>query len=91
MRDEHYSPFTGSPPSEQTAARGGHRVRDGAPPRRPDGLDARVAARRPARLGRGAHAERELYRSQWFATEALARSVLATHQDALAAAGSGGL
>jgi hypothetical protein len=29
----------------------------------------------------------ELYRSQWFATEALARAELAMHQDALAAAG----
>ena len=28
----------------------------------------------------------ELYRSQWFAAEALARADLATHQDALAAA-----
>jgi hypothetical protein len=29
----------------------------------------------------------ELYRSQWFAAEARARADLATHQDALAAAG----
>ena len=29
----------------------------------------------------------ELYRSQWFAAEALARADLAKHQDALAAAG----
>ena len=29
----------------------------------------------------------ELYRSQWFAAEALARADLATQQDALAAAG----
>jgi hypothetical protein len=29
----------------------------------------------------------ELYRSQWFASEALARADLATHQDAHAAAG----
>jgi len=29
----------------------------------------------------------ELYRSQWFASEALARAELATHQDTLAAAG----
>jgi hypothetical protein len=29
----------------------------------------------------------DLYRSQWFAVEALARADLATHQDALAAAG----
>jgi hypothetical protein len=29
----------------------------------------------------------ELYRSQWFAAEALAPADLATHQDALAAAG----
>ena len=29
----------------------------------------------------------ELYRSQWFAAEAQARADLATHQDALAAAG----
>jgi len=29
----------------------------------------------------------ELYSSQWFAAEALARADLATHQDALAAAG----
>jgi hypothetical protein len=29
----------------------------------------------------------ELYRAQWFASEALARADLATHQDPLAAAG----
>ena len=29
----------------------------------------------------------ELYRAQWFASEALARANLATHHDALAAAG----
>jgi hypothetical protein len=29
----------------------------------------------------------ELYRSQWFAAEAVPRGDLATHQDALAAAG----
>jgi hypothetical protein len=29
----------------------------------------------------------ELYQSQWYATEAQARADLATHQDALAAAG----
>jgi hypothetical protein len=61
--------------------------RDGAPPRQPDGFDARVAARRPTRHGWDAvyTLSGELYRSQWLASEALARDDLATHQDALAA------
>jgi hypothetical protein len=60
------------------------RVADGALARRPDGLDARIAADRPA----ARHPlNNELYRSQWFAAEALARADLATHRDALAAVG----
>jgi hypothetical protein len=41
----------------------------------------------PARLGPVYLLNDELYRSQWFAAEAVPRGDLATHQDALAAAG----
>jgi hypothetical protein len=39
------------------------------------------------RASRPAIPNGEFYRSQWFAAEALASADLATHQDALAAAG----
>jgi hypothetical protein len=39
-----------------------------------------ITARRPARPGGGPHAEWELYKTQWYATETAARADLATHR-----------
>jgi hypothetical protein len=59
VRDEHYTPFKGSPPSDPRRLEAAITVFVMARRRRrPDGFDARVAARRPARLGRGVHAQR---------------------------------
>ena len=69
------------------AARGRHRVRDDAGARRPDRLDARIGAAGPHGWEEVYTLNGELYRSKWFASEALARADLATKQDALAAAG----
>ena len=78
MRDEHYSRFQGSGPSVFMMARlRGDRTdsMQGALRRGPSGYEAVYML------------NGELYRSQWFAVEALARADLATHQDVLAAAG----
>jgi hypothetical protein len=87
MRDEHYSPFKG-PQVPQ--------------PSRPEAVTVFVLARlrgdgtdsmrgslhvRPHGWDAVYMLNGELYRSQWCATEALARADLATHQDALEAAG----
>ena len=87
MRDEHYTPFQRSPQSDM--------------PRR-EAVTVFVVARLRGELTHsmrgllraGPHGVEavytpngELYRSQWFAAEALARADFATHQDALAAAG----
>ena len=87
MRDEHYTPFTGLPQPE---------------PRRLEAVTVFMLARlrgdrtdsMRGSLRAGPHGfeavytlNGELYRSQWFAAEARARADLATHQDALAAAG----
>jgi hypothetical protein len=84
VRDEHYSPFKGPPPD----------------PQRPETVTVFVMARlrgdetdsmrgsvRPGPHGVEAvyTLNGELYRSQWFASEARARADLATQQDALAA------
>ena len=85
MRDEHYDPFTRPPPAErplETVVFMMARLRR-------DETDSMRGS-----LRTGAHGceavytlNGELYRSQWFASEALARADLATNQDALAAAG----
>jgi hypothetical protein len=85
VRDEHYTPFQGSPQPE--------------PPRleavtvfvmarlRGDRTDSMCGTLRAGPHGWDALyvLNGELYQSQWFAAEALARADLATHQDALAA------
>ena len=50
-------------------------------------IDARIAADRRAWVRSGDLLNGEIYRSEWFATEALTRADLAMHQDALTAAG----
>jgi hypothetical protein len=87
VRDEHYSPFKGPRPAAP-APRAAitlfvmARVRG-------DQTDSMCGS-----LRTGAHGyeavyllNTALYRTQWFATEAETRADLATHQDALAAAG----
>jgi hypothetical protein len=87
VRDEHYTPFKGPPQPE--------------PPRREavtvfvmarlrgDRTDSMRGSLRASPYGWESlyTLNGELDRSQWFAGEALARADLATHQDALAAAG----
>jgi hypothetical protein len=87
VRDEHYSPFKGPPPSD---------------PKRLKAVTVFVMARlrgdrtdsMRGSLRAGPHGwdavyllNGDLYPSQWFAAEAAARTDLARHQDALAAAG----
>lgn len=85
MRDEHYSPFKGPqpdrPPFETITVFVMAR-------RRGDLTDSMCGALRAGPHGWDAVylLNGELYRSQWCATEALARADLATCQDALAAA-----
>jgi hypothetical protein len=86
MRDEHDSPFKGRPP-EQTRLEA---VTVFVLTRQRD--DITNSIRESVRTGPHGWEEvytlnGELYRSQWFASEALARADLATHQDALIAAG----
>ena len=86
MRDANYTPFAKTAPDRP----------------RPEALTIFVMARfrgdetdsMRGSLRAGPHGfeavytlNRELYRSDWFASEALARADLATHQDVLAAAG----
>jgi hypothetical protein len=86
MRDEHYSPFKGRPPEptrlEAVTVFVMARVRDGQ-------TDSMRGSVRPGPHGCEAvyTLNGELYRAQWFASEALARADLATHQDALSAGG----
>ena len=87
MRDEHYTPFTGPPPSEQPRLEA---VTVFVMARlRGDRTDAMRGALRAGPHGWEAvyTLNGELYRMQWCATETAARADLVTHQDALAAAG----
>jgi len=86
MRDEHYSPFQGSPPSDPQPR---ETVTVFVMARlRGDQTDSMTGSLRAGSHGWDAvyTLNGELYRSQWFATEALARADLTTHQDALEAA-----
>jgi hypothetical protein len=87
MRDEHYTPFQGPPPSapsprEAVAVFVMARVRG-------DQTDSMCGSLRGGPHGWEAvyTLNGEIYQSQWFAAAAPARADLAKHQDALAAVG----
>jgi len=84
MRDDAYTPFadTRSAPREDVTVFVLVRLRG-------DQTDSMRGSLRCGPHGWDAvyFLNREIYQSQWYATEALARTALAAHQDALAAAG----
>lgn len=87
MRDEHYTPFKGPPPSDPSPREA---VTVFVMARlRGDRTDSMRGSLRTGPHGFEAVylLNGELYRSQWFDAEALARADLATHRDALTAAG----
>jgi hypothetical protein len=83
VRDEHYSPFQGSDPPWREAVTVFVMARF-----RVDQTDSMRGSLRAGPHGWDAvyMLNGELYRSQWFAAEALARADLATHQDTRQAA-----
>ena len=85
MRDEHYTPFKGTPQSEPRETITVFMLAR----LRGDQTDSMRGSLRPGPHGFEAvyTLNGELYKTQWCATEAAARADLATHQDALAAAG----